>query len=220
MFTGLIEGTGKIEVLAKTGKDMHISILPLFDMGECSVGESISVDGVCLTVSSISGNAIEMYVSMETVSRATTGLLKKGDHVNLERAMRFSDRIGGHIVSGHVDGIGKIRQKKRINRSWLAGVEVDEGMSRYMIEKGSVAVDGISLTINHCQNGYFEVNIIPETGKTTNILNKKAGDTVNIETDIIGKYLEKFLRERTAERDGKASMIDMEMLAKHGFGGD
>lgn len=221
MFTGLIEGTGKIEAITKKGKEMNISIMPLFDLSECQVGESISVNGACLTVTSITGNICEMYASSETVSRTTTGQLKKGDHVNLERALRLSDRLGGHIVSGHVDGIGKIRQKKQVNRSWLIGVGIDNNLSKHTIEKGSVAIDGVSLTINHCQTGYFEVNIIPETGKTTNILNRKVGDPVNIETDIIAKYIEKFIiKERPAEKDGKDSPIDMEMLAKFGFSGD
>lgn len=221
MFTGLIEGTGKIEAVTKTGNEMNITVLPLFDMEECQVGDSIAVNGVCLTAAAIKGNICDMYASGETVSRTTLFNLKRGDHVNLERALRFSDRLGGHLVSGHVDGIGKIRHIKQSGKSWLMGVEIDEGLSKYTIEKGSVAIDGVSLTINHCQKGYFEVNIIPETGKATIILKKKAGDTVNIETDILAKYIEKFITsERPAESNPGISSINMEMLSRFGFSGD
>jgi len=160
-----------------------------------------------------------MYASEETTSRTTTGSLRQGSEVNLERALRLSDRLGGHIVSGHVDGIGKVTEKKQVKQSYRVGIMIDENLSKYTIEKGSIAIDGISLTINICQKGYFEVNIIPETASSTTLLKKKIGEMVNIETDLIAKYIEKlFFKERAAEDNNASSSINMEMLEKFGFG--
>lgn len=218
MFTGLIEGTGKIKDARLSGGDMNISIIPLFDMADCRIGDSVAVNGVCLTVTEMNDGLIMMYASEETTSRTTIGSLRQGAEVNLERALRFSDRLGGHIVSGHVDGIGKIKEKKQVKQSWLIGVSIDEKLSRYTIEKGSITIDGISLTINVCQKGYFEVNIIPETASSTTLLKKKVGDMVNIETDLIAKYIEKlFIKERAAENNNASSSINMEMLEQFGF---
>ena len=219
MFTGLVEGTGRIKNARLSGGDMIISIMPLFDMSDCRIGDSVAVNGVCLTVTEINNGLIMMYASGETTSRTTLGSLRNGSEVNLERALRLSDRLGGHIVSGHVDGVGKITEKKHIRQSWLIGFSFDEKLSRYTIEKGSITVDGISLTINICQKGYFEVNIIPETGASTTLLKKKVGDPVNIETDLIAKYIEKlFMKERSAENNIASSSINMDMLERFGFG--
>ncbi len=219
MFTGLVEGKGRIIDARLSGGDMTISIMPLFDMSECAIGDSVAVNGVCLTVTVINDGVVTMYASSETTSRTTLGSLRPGAEVNLERALRLSDRLGGHIVSGHVDGIGQISEKKQVKKSWLIGVKIDESVSRYTIEKGSITIDGISLTINVCQNGYFEVNIIPETGSSTTLLDKRVGDRVNIETDLIAKYIEKlFIKERAAEDESASSSINMEMLAQFGFG--
>ena len=219
MFTGLIEGIGQIRDIRLNGGDMNIFIIPLFDMSDCHIGDSVAVNGVCLTVMEMNDGLFMMYASGETISRTTLGGLRQGSEVNLERALRLSDRLGGHIVSGHVDGIGKITLKKQVKQSWLLGLTIDEKLSRYTIEKGSITIDGISLTINVCQNGYFEVNIIPETSSSTTLLKKKIGDTVNIETDLIAKYIEKlFIKERTAGNNNASSSINMEMLEQFGFG--
>jgi len=219
MFTGLVEGIGKIKGITRTRGDMELTIMPLFDMSDCRQGDSISVSGVCLTITHIKEGTIRMDVSGETIARSTIGELKKGDEVNLERALRLSDRLGGHLVSGHVDGVGRILKKESIQRSWLMGIEIDQSLSRYTIEKGSIAVDGISLTINRCQEGYFEVNIIPETARQTTILKRKVGDRVNIETDLIAKYVERFfLKKRLSEKEKASSGIDQEMLKRFGFG--
>jgi riboflavin synthase len=146
------------------------------------------------------------------------GQLSQGDQVNLERALRFSDRLGGHLVSGHVDGVGRIVKKEQKQKSWLLRIGMDEGLSKYTIEKGSIALDGISLTINRCQDAFVEVNIIPQTGKTTIILTKKVGDLVNIETDLIGKYVERFFIKGKASGPSGSTGIDKEMLTKFGFG--
>lgn len=221
MFTGLVEGIGRIRDTHLSGGDMNISIMPLFDMADCNIGDSVAVNGVCLTVTDMHDGLVMMYASGETTSRTTIGSLRHGSEVNLERALRLSDRLGGHMVSGHVDGIGKITEKKQVKKSWLMGVAIDEKLSRYTIEKGSITVDGISLTINVCQRGYFEVNIIPETASSTTVLKKKVGDSVNIETDLIAKYVEKLItKERIAENNSASSSISMEMLEKFGFGGN
>ncbi len=218
MFTGLIEGRGKIRYITKTGKDLNLTITPLFDVTDCRQGDSICVDGVCLTVTSIKGGMLSMYASEETVSLSTLGGLKRGDEVNMEKAMTLSARLGGHMVSGHVDGVGIILRKEQVQKSWVIRVGVDEGISRYTIEKGSIAVDGISLTINLCEDKFFEVNIIPETASTTTILKKNVGDPVNIETDLIAKYIEKLMeKDSKSGKDESRSTIDMEMLEKFGF---
>jgi riboflavin synthase len=219
MFTGLIEGIGKVTGIIRTRGEMNVTIMPLFDMSDSGIGDSISVNGACLTITGIRDRSISMDVSQETVSRSTLDQFKQGDEVNLERAMRLTDRLGGHLVSGHVDGVGRILKIEQVQRSWLIRIGIDEDLVRYTIEKGSIAVDGISLTINSCQNRSFEVNIIPETARQTTILRKKAGDLVNIETDLIAKYIEKFLlKERFTETEKRSSVIDQKMLNRYGFG--
>ena len=173
MFTGLAEGLGRIKNIRRMQDHMQVCITPLFEMTECKLGDSVAVSGVCLTVSKMERGVLYMDVSGETLSRTTLGLMGRGDHVNLERALRLTDRLGGHLVLGHVDGIGKILKKESRHNSWRLKVEMDEALSRYIIEKGSIAVDGISLTINACEKTFFEVNIIPHTGTQTTLLKKK-----------------------------------------------
>ncbi|MBN2061070.1 MAG: riboflavin synthase [Deltaproteobacteria bacterium] len=218
MFTGLVEGTGKIRSITLTGGDMRLSIVPLFDMTDCKLGESVSVNGVCLTVTEVNKNIISMYVSRETVSSSSLGGFKQGQEVNLERALTISSRLGGHLVSGHIDAVGRILKKERVHDSWLMRIETDKSISKYIIRKGSIAVDGISLTVNNCEDTFFEVNIIPETARMTTILNRKVGDLVNIETDLIGKYIEGFLTKERKTEKGSSSNVDMEMLNRYGFG--
>lgn len=219
MFTGLVEGVGRVKTIERIHNDMQLTITPPAGFSGWRIGDSISVDGVCLTISALRGVAFSMDVSGETLSRSTLALLKPGDEVNLERALRFSDRLGGHLVSGHVDGTGRIVKKERRQRSWLLRVEIDRFLSRYTLEKGSIAVDGISLTINRCEERFFEANIIPQTGKETGLLKKRVGDLVNIETDLIGKYVEKFLKSDSHEqKDKPQSHVNLEMLLSQGFG--
>jgi riboflavin synthase len=218
MFTGLVEGIGKVKELSRFGEDLSITISPLFDMPDIRTGDSISVDGVCLTVTRVNQGSFRLDVSVETLSRSTLTGIKIGDEVNLERALRVTDRLGGHLVSGHVDGVGRILKIEQKQRSWVLRFGIEENFLKYIIEKGSVAVDGISLTVNRCDDQGFEVNVIPQTGKETGILKKKVGDPVNIETDLIGKYVEKFLLKSHSPHAKKASLIDEKLLRKHGFG--
>ena len=219
MFTGLVEGIGKVTGVDHVRGEILLTISPLFNMADTKIGESIAVNGVCLTATGFHKDAFSVDVSAETTSRTNLGQLGQGDMVNLERAVRLGDRLGGHLVSGHVDGTGVIRSLEPLQRSHRIRVGINEGMARYTIEKGSIAVDGISLTINKCDKASFEVNIIPQTSQETTILKKRVGDRVNIETDMIGKYVERLLLYR---KDGgktpKGSAIDYDMLIKHGFG--
>ena len=218
MFTGLVEGVGEVKEIGHEGGDVAMSIRPLFEVSDIKIGDSVSVNGVCLTVTEAGQGIFRVDVSGETLSRTTMGRLTQGDRVNLERALRFSDRLGGHLVSGHVDGVGRIMKKEQKKGSWLLRIGMDQSLSKYTIEKGSIAVDGISLTINRCQDGAIEVNIIPQTGKETTMLKKKVGDLVNIETDLVGKYVERFFTRDMGSRPEGSTGIDKEMLIKFGFG--
>ena len=218
MFTGLIEGLGEIKEVKRIGEGMILAVMPHFEASDIEIGESIAVNGVCLTVTGLKDNGFEADVSAETLACTTTGMLKQGDDVNLERALRVSDRLGGHFVSGHIDGLGRILKNEKVERSYRLRIGLEENLSRYTLEKGSIAIDGISLTINRCQNTYVEVNIIPQTSRETTILKKKVGDPVNVETDMIGKYVEKFFTQPEGSRTGSTSKIDEKMLTEYGFG--
>ncbi|HDR13885.1 MAG TPA: riboflavin synthase [Desulfobacteraceae bacterium] len=203
MFTGLIEGTGIIKALRRDGGDMHLTVKPRFNAGEVVVGESVAVDGVCLTITAAAPGSFDVYVSAETLSRSTLGFLRSGDEVNLERALKLSDRLGGHLVQGHVDGIGIVAGRFPRHKSWNIRLEIPGNLFRYVIEKGSIAVDGVSLTVNRCGPKFIEVNVIPQTGSGTTLLSKRTGSRVNIETDLVGKYVEKFVSlSNSANGDG------------------
>jgi riboflavin synthase len=218
MFTGLVEGVGRVKRIVQKGGDRVLYVEPGFEMDSCKIGDSLCVNGICLTITQDQAGILSMDVSEESLSRSTLGALRSGDIVNLERALRLSDRLGGHLVSGHVDGIGKIVVKEPREGSWRFGIEIDPALSRYTIEKGSIAVDGISLTINVCQAGYFEVNIIPQTGKETTLLQKGPGSRVNIETDLIGKYIEKLISgEGKGLKKTREAAITLETLEKYGY---
>ncbi|MFO7749123.1 MAG: riboflavin synthase, partial [Desulfobacteraceae bacterium] len=186
-----------------------------------SIGDSIAVNGACLTVVTLGKNSFEVDMAPETVSRTGFKDLKPGAVVNIERALRLSDRLDGHLVSGHIDGTGTITSLKKMSNAVIITVEVARSLADEMIEKGSVAMDGISLTINRCSDHDFEVSVIPHTAKITTIGGKKIGDVVNIETDMIGKYVKKFTRTAMGSRlagsgDPKES-VSMDLLAKNGF---
>jgi riboflavin synthase len=220
MFTGIIEGLGTIAGVRSSGKGKNLTVQSDFFLDQTKIGDSISVSGACLTVVKIDGRRFDVDVSPETLQKTTFGQAKVGDRINIERAMRLSDRIDGHLVSGHTDGTGFIRQREILSNAVIITVEVDESLSRYMIAKGSVAVDGISLTINACGTDNFSVSVIPHTAKLTTIGFKNKGDRVNIETDMIGKYVERLLSgvpRRNQGRVADRTIIDQAYLVKTGF---
>lgn len=219
MFTGIIEGSGAISALRPSGLGRRLSVSAGFTLDGTKIGDSIAVNGACLTVIALSGSRFDADLSPETFDRTTLKHAKTGDRVNLERALTLSGRLDGHLVSGHIDGTAVITHKTPRGNAILIGFTVSPELARYMIPKGSVAVDGISLTINACHDSGFEVGIIPHTASLTTIWNKTVGDEVNIETDMIGKYVEKFLSGRgreTAGENEKKSM-NMDFLLKTGF---
>ncbi|MBU0768249.1 MAG: riboflavin synthase, partial [Proteobacteria bacterium] len=193
MFTGIIEGFGTIREIRSEGQGKRMTVDADFFLEQTKIGDSICVSGACLTVVMIDDKRFTVDVSPETLAKTTFKSARIGDRVNLERALRLSDRIDGHLVSGHIDGIGTVTLKQNIGNAIVVSFKVTEFISYYMIQKGSVAVDGISLTINNCGQDSFDVSIIPHTAKLTTIGFKKAGDLVNIETDMIGKYVERFV---------------------------
>jgi riboflavin synthase len=220
MFTGIIEGLGTIGAIRPTGQGKRLTIEADYVLDQTKIGDSVAVNGACLTVVKISGARFEVDLSPETLATSTFDKAKQGDRLNLERAMRLSDRIDGHLVLGHVDGIGIIENQEKLGNAVGVTVGVPEALSRYMIHKGSVAIDGISLTINALTPKSFTVSIIPHTAQLTTIGVKQKGAPVNIETDMIGKYVERFLRGESmpdAEKTAASSGIDMEFLAKSGF---
>jgi len=219
MFTGIIEGLGTIRGVNPAGAGMRLSIKADFVLEGSRIGDSIAINGACLTAVSISGSRFEVDVSPETVARTTFKALTPGSRVNIERALRLSDRLDGHLVSGHIDGTGRITYKRAEGNVLRVGVAIDPALSRYTIAKGSIAIDGISLTINNLTAEGFEAAIIPHTAAATTIGLKNSGDAVNIETDMIGKYVEKFLTgtNTNASGDKPASGVDMGFLQKTGF---
>lgn len=220
MFTGIIEGQGIIDAIGSARQGKRLTIEADFTLDQTKIGDSIAVNGACLTVVKISAKKFEVDLSPETLAVSTFDRAKRGDRVNLERAMRLSDRIDGHLVLGHLDGIGVIKKRQKQGNAIIVNVAVSEALSRYMIPKGSVAIDGISLTLNACGIESFTVSIIPHTARLTTIGVKKEGDAVNIETDMIGKYVERFTggaSRLNGEKRQSPSGIDMEFLVKSGF---
>ncbi len=214
MFTGIIEGLGQLKGIRPTGHGLKFVIHTDFDLSQPREGESIAVNGVCLTATAIDIRSFTVDVSPETLSRSTLGLLSVGDKLNIERALRLSDRLGGHLVSGHVDCVGRVTGRKALSSFTIFSVSVPERYDRYLIEKGSVALDGISLTVNSCSRGNFTLAIIPHTLKITTLGLRNVGDKVNIELDLVGKYIEKLLRN-SSEEEGRE--LDKNFLAKYGF---
>jgi len=220
MFTGIIEGFGAISAIRTAGRGRRLTVEADFDLHQTKIGDSLCVSGACLTAVKITSRHFEVDISPETLQTTTFGQAKVGQRVNIERALRLSDRIDGHLVSGHIDGVGTIRQRETLANAIIVAIDVPESLARYMINKGSVAVDGISLTINTCDADSFSVSIIPHTAQLTTIGFKNIGDPVNIETDMLGKYVERFMNARPGrnkEEAEKPSAIDKAYLLKTGF---
>jgi len=223
MFTGIIEETGKVEAVAKGSNSAVITIAAVKVLEDTKIGDSIAVNGVCLTVTSISGRKFSADVMAETLRRSSLGSLKHGSMVNLERAMAANGRFGGHIVSGHIDGVGVISSfEKEDNAVWVE-IETPAKILRYIVEKGSITIDGISLTVAKLTDSSFAVSVIPHTGEETTLLNRNPGEIVNLENDIVGKYVERLMNFKTDDRDNKSEernnsdSITMNFLNENGF---
>ena len=214
MFTGLIEEVGKVSGLDRMGAGARLHVSCGLPQTDIRLGDSIAVNGVCLTVVEKGAGRLSFDVSPETLERTTFRGLHAGSAVNLERALRMGDRLGGHLVSGHVDCIAVVRERREMSGNIMFSFRLPEPFSRYCIEKGSVAIDGISLTINTVSRDGFSVNIIPHTGDKTTLRLRSPGDEVNIETDVIGKYVERLLARGNNEHKKEVSL---ELLAKSGF---
>jgi riboflavin synthase len=213
MFTGIIENKGKVLGIEYRGQEKRLTIeLPPY-LTEVQLGDSININGVCLTIVQKMEQTIELDLSQETLQKTILGELREGDQVNLERALKLTDRLGGHIVTGHIDGIGKIFEKRKERDFFQLRIKIPESISRYVVQKGSIAIDGISLTVNEFQKEEIQLTLIPYTIEKTTLMDKKVGDRVNIEADILGKYVEKLL----SQGDKKLEKVDLSFLKEHGF---
>ena len=216
MFTGIIEEVGTIRSIKKGAKSAIITVEASKILEDVHIGDSICTNGVCLTVTTFDKNTYSVDVMHETLRRTNLGDLKSGSRVNLERAMAADGRFGGHIVAGHIDGTGVITSMTRDDNAIWIVINTDKSILKYIVNKGSITIDGISLTVADVDASSFSVSVIPHTGDNTTLLSKKPGDTVNLETDMIGKYVEKLLHFQAEEEEG-SSGITMEFLAEHGF---
>jgi riboflavin synthase len=212
MFTGLIETVGHITASEKRGAAVVLTVAATLPCAEIAIGDSVAVNGACLTVTVLRESALTFDVSPESLSTTTIGTLRSGHPVNLERALKLGERMGGHIVSGHIDCVGKLTRKSEASGNHLLEFALPPEHARCLITKGSVAIDGISLTINNVTQNGFAVNIIPLTYASTTLVRLKVGDSVNIETDIIGKYVARLVAPWKAG-DG----LTMKTLAENGF---
>ena len=216
MFTGIIEEVGTIRSIKKGAKSAIITVEASKILEDVHIGDSICTNGVCLTVTTFDKNTYSVDVMHETLRRTNLGDLKSGSRVNLERAMAADGRFGGHIVAGHIDGTGVITSMTRDDNAIWIVINTEKSILKYIVNKGSITIDGISLTVADVDASSFSVSVIPHTGDNTTLLSKKPGDTVNLETDMIGKYVEKLLHFQAEEEKG-SSGITMEFLAEHGF---
>ena len=212
MFTGLVEGVGDITAMRRMAEGLRLAVAPPFPVSELALGESVAVAGACLTVVKVEGRAFQADVSPETLARSTLAMKKIGDRVNLERALRLGDRLGGHLVTGHVDGLGVLRERQQGPEHLALTFELSQALA-LVIEKGSIAVDGVSLTVNAVKDHTFTVNVMPLTSQDTTLASLKVGDRVNLETDIIGKYV---ARLRKAPHTAKTGLTE-EILGRQGF---
>lgn len=220
MFTGLVEELGKIKSITKGTKSARLTIEGQVVLQDVKLGDSIAVNGTCLTVVEYTQRSFTADVMPETVRSTVLAELKPGDVVNLERTLRLGDRLGGHIVSGHVDGVGVIRSKERSDNAIVVTIEAPPEVMRYIIAKGSIAIDGTSLTIVDYGTDWFSVSLIPHTASLTTVGLKESGSKVNLEADVLGKYVAKLLGLQNGDEKKQASSgLTMEFLQQHGFGG-
>lgn len=224
MFTGIIEETGRLRSLDISGVTGRIELEASKVLEGTNIGDSIAVNGVCLTVVELHADGFTADVMHETISRTGFSQLRVGDIVNLERAMAANGRFGGHIVSGHIDGVGTVESLEHDGIAVWVSIKAPTDILKLIVEKGSIAIDGISLTVAYVDNERFKVSIIPHTGEETTLLKRHAGDKVNLENDIVGKYVEKLLRlgeptvyGGTRQKGDNESGLTLEFLAENGF---
>ncbi|MCD5391089.1 riboflavin synthase [candidate division NPL-UPA2 bacterium] len=210
MFTGLIEELGTVERIRSKGASIHLTIKVSTVLGDMKTGDSITLDGACLTVINVTPDSFSVDVMAETLKRTTLSRFKVGDRVNLERALKGSDRLGGHLVTGHIDGIGRVRERKAQGDDFMLRISAPSEIIKYIIPKGSVAVDGVSLTVVEVARDSFTVAVIPYTAKMTTLGRKGAGSLVNLESDLLGKYVDRLMNY-------KERKISRNFLAEHGF---
>lgn len=217
MFTGIITAVGTLTALHSRGGDIRLSIATgRLELGDVQPGDSIAVNGVCLTVIEHSGRGFQADVSRETLERTTFGGVQAGTPVNLEKALTPSTRLGGHLVSGHVDGIGTVTDWRPDGRSWRLRIQAPDALARYIAEKGSICVDGVSLTVNRVDGAAFELNIVPHTLVHTTLADCQTGRRVNLEVDLIARYLERLLLGERAAHPGSGGLTEA-LLREHGF---
>lgn len=216
MFTGIIQAVGSIKRRETRGDDVRLLIgTGTLDLSAVAIGDSIAVSGVCLTVVSHGEQAFAADVSGETLARSTFAQLREGTAVNLEKALTLSTPLGGHLVSGHVDGIGKVVERRADGRSERFRLQAPDPLARYIAEKGSICIDGVSLTVNAVEGACFEVNLVPHTLSVTTLDALRPGSQVNLEVDLIARYLERLMLGEAAARPGEGLTVDF--LRQHGF---
>ncbi|OCL27925.1 riboflavin synthase subunit alpha [Orenia metallireducens] len=216
MFTGIVEELGKVKRIQRGSKSIVLTIEAAKVLEDVSLGDSIATNGVCLTVTSFTEQEFTVDVMPETMRHSSLGELKVASEVNLERALRLGDRLGGHLVSGHIDGLGTITAKKREDNATVVTIEASNDILKYIIHKGSIAIDGVSLTVANLGENSFDISLIPHTSQVTLLGKKEVGAKVNLEVDMIGKYVERMLDSKK-DNNNKKSDIDMELLKDNGF---
>ncbi|MBU5675808.1 riboflavin synthase [Alkaliphilus sp. MSJ-5] len=215
MFTGLVEEIGTVQSILKGSRSASIVIKAKKVLENIKLGDSIATNGVCLTVIAFSSDSFQVDVMAETMRKTNLNNLTPGSKVNLERALMLGDRLGGHLVSGHIDGVGIIKDFRREDNAIWVSIAAPSNILKYVIYKGSIAIDGISLTVAYVDNEIFKVSVIPHTKEITTLLTKNIGEEVNLEGDMIGKYIERFLSFK--EEAPSKLEVDMEFLSNHGF---
>ena len=217
MFTGIVEEIGIIKNVKRGGRSVVLEIQARKVLEDLRVGDSIATNGVCLTVVSFSNGKFQADVMPETMRRTNLGTLRSGDRVNLERALCLNGRLGGHIVSGHVDGTGDIVAKEQDENAILVTITTASEVLRYIVAKGSITIDGISLTVVSVDTGSFQVSIIPHTQQETTLVHKRVGETVNLENDVLAKYVEKLLHLERVVPEEKRTGLTLDFLSANGF---
>ena len=220
MFTGIIQAVGTLSDLQPKGGDMALVVnTGKLDMSDVQLGDSIAVNGVCLTAVAFSDSSFTADVSRETLSLTSLGDLSKGSSVNLEKALTLETRLGGHLVSGHVDGLGEVVARRNDGRSEWFNIKAPEDLAKYIAAKGSITIDGVSLTVNRVDGVHFEINIVPHTIQETVIGNYQSGSKVNLEVDVIARYLERLLQQGGISQMTNSSNITEAFLAENGYSG-